>query len=107
MNDVDMVEYAIVPWEQYCCHCRYKNSPYKELSIAAIEQMKITEIRLRQLLKAAPESHAIQIAERRTGQTRAHLGEDNSNSCMQNTSHCLDLNSIWFFCMLIRQPHAV
>ena len=57
--------------------CRYQNTPYKELSIAAAEQMKITEIRLRQVVgEPAPStSAAAQSAERRTGQMRAHLGE--------------------------------
>ena len=56
--------------------CRYQNTPYKELSIAAAEQMKITEIRLRQLVgEPASTSGAAESAERRTGQMRGHLGE--------------------------------
>lgn len=44
--------------------------------MAAIEQMKITEIRLRQVLEQPVASPSLETAERRTGQTRAHLGED-------------------------------
>ena len=56
--------------------CRYQNTPYKELSVAAIEQMKITEIRLRQVVNQPAASPELEKAERRTGQTRAHLGEN-------------------------------
>ena len=56
--------------------CRYQNTPYKELSVAAAEQMKITEIRLRQVVgEPASTSAAAESAERRTGQMRGHLGE--------------------------------
>jgi hypothetical protein len=56
--------------------CRYVNTPYKELSLAAAEQMKITEIRLRQMVGEPPVTNAAsQKAERRSGQTRAHLGK--------------------------------
>lgn len=59
----------------YISACRYQNSPYKELSIAAIEQMKITEIRLRQVLQQPSPNQNVEKIERRTGQTHAHLGE--------------------------------
>ena len=56
--------------------CRYSNSPYKELSLAAVEQMKITELRLKQLLTGAGDQSDEQATvERRTGQMRGHLGE--------------------------------
>lgn len=56
--------------------CRYLNTPYKELSLAACEQMKITELRLKKLLD--PEDKATEAGEqieRRSGQLRSHLGE--------------------------------
>lgn len=68
---------------------RYVNTPYKELSLAAAEQMKITEIRLRQMVGEPPVTNAAsQKAERRSGQTRAHL--DGKPLTSPITSHVLD-----------------
>lgn len=56
---------------------RYANTPHKELSIAAAEQMKITELRLRSLLgdSSAARDEATAAVERRSGQIQAHFGE--------------------------------
>ena len=59
-------------------HCRYNNPPHQELHIAAAEQLKITEMRLRKLVAGHDASTAsVQAQEqvaRRTGQLRTHLG---------------------------------
>ena len=50
------------------CMSRYGNPPSKELLIAAGEQMKITELRLRQLWEGKQTAAA-----RRTGRVLAHV----------------------------------
>jgi hypothetical protein len=52
---------------------RFSNSPYKELGIAAAEQMKITEIRLKKAFESSAATHPADRAGRRTGQLLAHF----------------------------------
>ena len=60
--------------------CRYGNEPHAELAIAAAEQMKITELRLRKLLAdrspsaSASQDGPIAAATRRAGLLKAQLG---------------------------------
>ncbi|KAK9818222.1 hypothetical protein WJX72_009017 [[Myrmecia] bisecta] len=76
---------------------RYSNSPYLELSLAAQEQMKITELRLHKLLtpshQPATGSPDAQTAERRAGRVLAHLSAAQRSSVSKRspiTSHVLD-----------------
>lgn len=68
-----------------CCRC--SNEPHAELQIAAAEQMRITELRLRKLLEGGQagaisgsgsgilqQGGALAQVARRAGQMRAHLG---------------------------------
>ncbi len=60
--------------------CRYRNEPHAELAIAAAEQMKITELRLRKLLAdrspsaSASRDGPVAVVMRRAGLLKAQLG---------------------------------
>lgn len=65
---------------------RYTNDPATELSVAAGEQMKITELRLAKLVGAVPSP--ANVAARRTGQLQAHLDPPGDLHCRCNYGAC-------------------
>uniref|UniRef100_A0A1D1ZY42 Uncharacterized protein n=1 Tax=Auxenochlorella protothecoides TaxID=3075 RepID=A0A1D1ZY42_AUXPR len=67
---------------------RYTNDPATELSVAAGEQMKITELRLAKLVGAVPSP--ANVAARRTGQLQAHLDPPGESLRSPITTHVLD-----------------
>eukprot|EP00877_Chromochloris_zofingiensis_P009524 jgi/Chrzof1/4825/Cz15g00220.t1 len=74
-------------------HQRFINSPYQELGNAAREQMKITELRLINLLSHQPQTSTTDRAWERTGQILNHLAPElthPANLRSPITTHVLD-----------------